>query len=251
MRRSLLLVCTTALLGVTMVTLASASPKRDDAVVACPRGDAAGANWLSGERRHFAIALFDAQPDQPEQRQEPEGRLEPAVQHDGHAVQPGGSADVLPERPDAPELHAGRRRHGSRHGRRQVELQGPRERPAHAAGAAVPEQQRAYPVVQHEAEHDLQRPAGRLDRRAEREDGRSGLDDVRDRGGHLRRRDRRGVGAVHDSTTTSRAPTASSSRRRTGQRARSAGTWTPSTRRRASWSGGRGTCRIRRRSRTS
>ena len=104
---------------------------------------------------------------------------------------------MLPERPPLPDVHPGRRRVEARHGRHRLELQGTGERAAHAGRAAAAERQRSHPVVQPEAQPHLQRPAGRLGRRAEREDGRSGLDDLRDRGRHLRRRDRCGVGAVH------------------------------------------------------
>ena len=187
------------LLGATVVALASASQQRLDPGVVAAAGRHAGWCELDQRRgRRVELALLAAEPDQLEQRPEPARRLEPAVQHPGHPVQPGGSADLLPERPAVPGIHPGCRRDGARYRRRSPgTTPGPASPQLTQLGQRLRVDNTRTHVVQREAEPRLRRPAGRLDRRAEREDGRAGLDDVRDRGGHLRRRDRRGVGAVH------------------------------------------------------
>ena len=173
--------------------------------------------------------------------------MEPA----GDRVQPGGSADLLRERPDGADVHPGCRRREARYRRDRLEVQRPGERAAHAARPAARNDNAGTQVYSPGLQHGLQRSAGRLDRRAEREDGCSGLDHLRDRGRAPTATRQARSRSRSRSTSTFRARTASSSRRRTAGRARSVGISTHSTRRRASCSGAPGTCRIRPRSRTS
>jgi hypothetical protein len=193
MRRTLFVVVATALAAVTVVTLASASKTTTKVVVpqtvtpAGATGSAAKATSRTHVTRHFRIknrdnvanlhVVWNAQWNPTNIAFSPEGQ--PICCANDLMVQTFIQG-VVAVKPDTGETV--------------WKYNGPESAQLTQQGAAVPEQHRAYPGVQHEAEHDLQRPAGRLDRRAEREDGRSGLDGSAHRRRHVRLVDRSDLG---------------------------------------------------------